>query len=457
MLWTIVKRELADHLSSFRFSAIFVFILLLMLGSALVTSSTYNREVREYPPRVDQLVNEDGKVNLGTVACLGGITVRRRPSLLAFCSGTGERQLPNEAVMAVHGLRAVQRTADIGEILSGSADLDWAFIIASLFSFAAGLLTYKSVSGERRDGTLALVLSQPISRSTVLMGKYLAALIVLSAVFVIAVLTSLLVLQSLNAAPLTGNDWLKIGFFGFISIAYLSVFILIGLLCSVLTQGPLLSAVAFMFVWTGLVFVIPNLGGVLAGQIGDVMTPLQARELANAIPDQLSPGPGMNDDEVASVKLQRELARERLLREYLQSLARQVHLGQNLTRISPSSAYSYAAENHRRRHVPAHAFRRQCGAFSRRLPPGDHRGGSTGPQKPAPICALVVRRSALLSKGGRPRPGRGIPRPRFVKRRGADRGLLGRLSIDDWQYPRFRCGVLAFRSTRRHPYAGKLK
>jgi ABC-type transport system involved in multi-copper enzyme maturation permease subunit len=344
MLWTIVKRELADHLSSLRFSAILVFALLLMLGSTLVSSSKYSREIREYPRRVDQLVSEDGKVNLGAVACQGGVTVRRVPSLLAFLSGTGEQQLPNQAVLAVHGLRAVQRIADIGEILSGSSDLDWTFIIAALFSFGAGLLTYKSVSGERRDGTLALVLSQPVSRSTVLLGKYLAALLVLSAVFCVAGLVSLLVLQGLNAAPFTGDDWLKIGFFGLVSIAYLSVFVLIGLLCSVSARGPLLSAVAFTFVWTGLVFVIPNMGGVLAGQLDDVMTPLRVRELANAIPDQLTLSPGMSDDETASVKLRREQARERLLLEYLQSLIRQVRFGQNLTRVSPASTFSYAAE-----------------------------------------------------------------------------------------------------------------
>jgi ABC-type transport system involved in multi-copper enzyme maturation permease subunit len=344
MVRAIVRRELTDHVMSFRFSAIFILTLLLMVISVLVSSSTYRRAIKEYPKRVEGIVDEDGTTNLGIVACQGGATVNQFPSPLAFCSGVGERQLPNQVSMAVHGLRGLQRTVDIGEILSGPANLDWAFVIAVVLSFAAGLLTYRSISGELSDGTLTLLLSHPVSRATVLLGKYIAALLALVAVFSIGMLLSLIVLQTLGGIQLRGDDWLKIGLFGAASIVYLSSFVLIGLLCSVFTRGPLLSAISFLFIWTGLVFIIPNLGGILAGRVGNTKTPLQIHEAAISIPDQLSLTPGMNVDEVASVKLRREQARERLLIEYQESLIRQVDLGQNLTRISPGSAFSYAAE-----------------------------------------------------------------------------------------------------------------
>jgi len=344
MFWTTVKRELVDHIISLRFSAIVVLTVVLMVTSVLVFSVTYEKAVKEYPRRIEQLVGADGKVDLGAIPCQGGATVRRIPSPLAFCSGTGERELPDQVVMALHGLRAIQRTSDIGEILHGSAHVDWAFVVAVVLSFGAGLLTYKSVSGELRDGTLTLILSHPVPRSTVLLGKYFAALFALIAAFFLAISVSLIVLQSQGTMQFRGDDWVKLGLFGLVSVAYLSTFILIGLLCSVFTRSPLISAVAFLFVWTVLVFVIPNLGGILAGQIGNIKTPLQIREMAMAIPDQLSLTPGMGDDEVASVKLRRELAKERLLSEYLQSLIWQVHLGQDMTRISPTSTFSYAAE-----------------------------------------------------------------------------------------------------------------
>ncbi|RPH38096.1 ABC transporter permease, partial [bacterium] len=242
------------------------------------------------------------------------------------------------------GVRAIRRTSDIGDIVRGSAHVDWTFVVSVILSFAAGLLTYKSISGERRDGTLTLALSHSVSRSTVLFGKYFAALFSLSLALVLAGLLSLIVLQITGAVRFGGDDWMKLCLFGLASILYLSVFTLVGLICSVFTRTPLTSAVAFLFVWTGLVFVIPNLAGIVAGQIGKIQTPLQMREIANAIPDQLSLAAGMDDEQIAAVKLRRELARERLLSEYLQSLVRQVELGQDVARMSPTSTFTFAAE-----------------------------------------------------------------------------------------------------------------
>ena len=74
---------------------------------------------------------------------------------------------------------------------------------------------------------------------------------------------------------------------------------------------------SFLFTWTCLVFVIPNLAGMLAGQAGDVRTPLEMKEIAASIPDRFPLPPGMSDAEISSVKLRRELAREKLLIEYV--------------------------------------------------------------------------------------------------------------------------------------------
>ncbi len=344
MFQTIVRKDLIDHISSFRFLAILVLTILLMVTGVMVSSVKYRNAIEEYPRRVSALVNDDGKTNLRNVPCEGGGSVRRFPLNLAFCSGTGERELPNEARFAVHGLRALERTSDIGEIVGGSAHVDWAFVTSVFLSFAAGLLTYKGISGELRDGTLALMLSNSLSRGIVILGKYLAALIPLAVVLLISMIFSLIVLQATGTVQLMGDDWIKIGFVVWVSLFYLSIFILIGLLCSVFTRSPLISAVAFLFTWICLVFVIPNLGGMLAEQIADVKTPLLRGE-ADSIRDRFPLKPGMSDVEEASVMLRRELAQEDLLIEHIRSLARQVHLGEHLTRVSPASSFSYAVEN----------------------------------------------------------------------------------------------------------------
>ncbi len=344
MLWTVVKRELLDHLFSLRFSAIFVLTLILMLTSVLVFSARYARQQREYPKRVEAFVDEQGTVNLYSIACNSGATVREVPSPLGFLFAAGERELPDQSVMALHGLNTLWRSTEPGDIMDSSSGTDWTYVVTVLLSFGAGLLTYKSISGERRDGTLTLVLANPVSRATILLGKYLAALLALGTVFIASVLAGVILLEVLGTAQLGGDDWIKLGLFVLLSMIFLSAFVFAGLLCSVFTRGPVLSAVAFLFAWMTLVFVIPNLGGILAGLNGKAQTPLQVRMAAKEIPDRYTLTPAMSGEKVASTMLERESAREQLLLSYFRSLVAQVDLGRNLTRVSPASAFSFAAE-----------------------------------------------------------------------------------------------------------------
>jgi ABC-type transport system involved in multi-copper enzyme maturation permease subunit len=345
MFWTIVNRELIDHIMSFRFFAVFALTILLMSAGVMVFSGNYEKAVREYPRWVSPLVDENGKTNLFWVPCNGGARIRRAPSPLAFCSGTGDKELPNQAAIAVHGLAAVERTSEIGEMLYGSIPIDWAFVVSVVLSFAAGLLTYKGISGERRDGTLTLTLSNPLSKATLLLAKYFAAILALAIAFTAAACFGIITLEVMGKVQLTGDDWLKIGLFGLASLVYLSIFVLIGLICSVFTQSPVISAVAFLFSWAMLVFVIPNLGGIVTGLVENAKTPYEITKMSESIRDKYPLNPGISFEREAAVKLEREKAREDLLIEYVQSLTRQVTLGQDITRISPASAFSYAAEN----------------------------------------------------------------------------------------------------------------
>jgi hypothetical protein len=265
-------------------------------------------------------------------------------SRLAFCAGTGERELPDQAMISPHLLGPISRVTKAGEVLDTAVPLDWAFLVSVIFSFAAGLLTYKSVSGELTDGTLALTLSNPVPRSSLLLGKYIGAMIPLGIVLTVSMLFGLLTLRVLGEVQLSGDDLLKLGFFWLTSMAYLSVFALIGLLCSIIARTPLLAAAAFLLNWTVLVFVIPNLGGIFAGLSGGVRTPHELNAMDQAIPSRYPMRSDMSLADLAATEMQRSRADEQLLLEHLHSLMRQVELGQDIARISPSTAYLYASE-----------------------------------------------------------------------------------------------------------------
>jgi len=342
MFWTIVKRELIDHLISLRFSAVFVLTILLMVISVSVFSVEYLDTLKEFQTVPGGLVGDDGKTSLTMLPC-NGWGVHRAPSSLAFLAGEEDRQVPNLIETSLHNLHSIDREAKIGEVASGALHVDWAQAVVLLLSFAAGLLTYKSVSGELRDGTLTLLLSNPVSKATLLAAKYLAALIALAVSLIVGILAALVVLRMMGTVALTPDDWMKIVLFALVSILFLSVFVSIGLACSVFTKSPVISAVTFLLVWTIIVFVLPNVGGIIANLTSSVHSPEHYKELADAIPSNYSSRPGMDLREISAIQVQVQKAREDLLLAYAYELLNQVSIGRNITRLSPASAYSYAA------------------------------------------------------------------------------------------------------------------
>jgi ABC-type transport system involved in multi-copper enzyme maturation permease subunit len=344
MFLTLLAKECYDHLLSFRFGAVLLLTVLLMAASVLVHSLDYRQALRTYPRAPGGLVEEDGTTQMMMLPCRAW-GVHKAPAPLAFCAGSGERELPDFVVTALHGAQSAGRNVKVGELLTSPTSMHWGFVVAILLSFAAGLLTYKSVSGESRDGTLTLLLSSPVPKITLLSAKYLAALIALAVALGTGMAAALLIVQAGGESGLTAIHAGKLALIALTSLLYLSIFISLGLLCSVATRTPVLSAVAFLFAWTFLAFVVPNLGGSIAGLVGRVQSPAEINRLSADIDVRFPFPPGVSSGEYAAVRLRREEAREQLFLEYLQALVRQVDVGRNVTRLSPTSAYTYAVES----------------------------------------------------------------------------------------------------------------
>lgn len=118
-------------------------------------------------------------------------------------------------------------------------------VVAPLFSNAgvillliAPLVTMRLISEERRNRTLTLLLTAPVTMTQIVLGKYLAALLFF---FVILALIALMPLSLLAGGTL---DWGLFGA-GLLGMALLlSVFAAVGVFMSSLSQSPTIAAVA---------------------------------------------------------------------------------------------------------------------------------------------------------------------------------------------------------------------
>lgn len=347
MIATLIRREFLEHVTSLRLSVLLIMTTGLLVTSAAYFSARYDSTTTQSPfvrPGASQgLVDKDGKTNLMMAPCTG-FGLHRALSPLGFLAGAGEREFPDLVMVAPHGLKSIQRETKTGEAFEPAAPADWAYLIGVILSFGAGLLTYRSVSGERRDGTLAQVLANPVPKSMPLLAKYLAALLALAFVLTFAMASGVLTLIILGKVSLGGDDWMKLSLFWGTSILYLSFFVLLGLLSSVAGRSPMMSAAGFLLNWTLLVFIIPNLGGIIAGFDHTVLPPREISAMEQAISARYPEPPGTTLQQSSVIMLEREDASEALLIQHFHAMCGQVGTGERFARLSPSAVYAYAAE-----------------------------------------------------------------------------------------------------------------
>ena len=84
------------------------------------------------------------------------------------------------------------------------SDLDWVFIVGLILSFAALVMTFDSISGEKERGTLRLQCSYSLSRLRLIVAKYLSSLILMAIALLCGIIVNLIIVTiGLNASLIT--------------------------------------------------------------------------------------------------------------------------------------------------------------------------------------------------------------------------------------------------------------
>jgi ABC-2 type transport system permease protein len=217
--WTIIAgKELADHLLSARFV-----VLLIVLGLAAVVPLFFaSARIREVAQQVSGA-----------------------PALFIALFTLGSEQIPMLRVDAFVG------------------------IIAPLLGIA---FAFDAVNGERSEGTLPRLLSQPIHRDDVVNGKFAAGLGIITLVLtaVVIVIAGFGMLR-LGIIP-TGGEVIRLVAWLFLTILYVSLWLAFGLLLSVVLRRAATSALIGFGVW----LLVTIFGGLLVGLISGIVAPIDA-------------------------------------------------------------------------------------------------------------------------------------------------------------------------------------
>ncbi|MBW1994349.1 MAG: ABC transporter permease, partial [Deltaproteobacteria bacterium] len=219
---TITRKELADHFGSYRFIILFALIAMV----SLITVYMVGMQIREE---------------------LEGIAKPKFVFLMLFTS-------------------------------SGALFSMVQFV--ALFGPLIGLiLGFDSINRERNEGTLSKLLSQPIYRDVVINGKFLAGLITIAVMLasILLVVTGL-GLSIVGVVPGIEEFW-RIFVYLIISIIYVSFWLGVSILFSILFRNVATSALAALAVWIFFSFFI-SLG---ASIVADSLMSKQGEQGTEAI------------------------------------------------------------------------------------------------------------------------------------------------------------------------------
>jgi ABC-type transport system involved in multi-copper enzyme maturation permease subunit len=302
-------------------------------------------------------MEEDASVN-ATKLAVTRRTLDLRPRDNAFMAEAREKYLPNALIFSAWNVFGVpNKNASANPLLVRYDEMTWAFVAALLASFIALLFTFDAVSGEKEDKTLALLLSNSISRGTLLFGKYLSAILTFMAIVIPGIILSLLIVLLSGGIPLTSAVLFETT--GFLVVAALMAAVLsaFGLLCSVAARNSSVSLLLALTFWLLFTVVIPNSSAFLAKTVYSIEKSESVSARVTRVFDDLSkaapPGswmmnsgnPFLPQHELRANLQRKRMDAEKSIRDpYYQSLFRQFERTRSLTAASPVVMFQFLAE-----------------------------------------------------------------------------------------------------------------
>ncbi|MDE0322425.1 MAG: ABC transporter permease [Candidatus Poribacteria bacterium] len=378
MLMTLIQKEIMHHILSVRFVALLLMCVLLIPLTLSINYRKYNQNLINYQESVKQAQTEakENPPNAQDPNTEVSKLFLKPTPLSVFVNGL-EDALPTYLGMTRNGVRQSSTGLTQASVAYVLGNLDFLFIVGTVFSLLALLFTFDAVAGEREAGTLRINLSNPLPRDVFLWSKLIGGYIVFVVPFLVSFLLGLLLItwqgfplgEFKIAGPVLGLT--------LISLLYIAVFFAIGVVISTyLDNAKTALIVAFTF-WVFAVLIAPRGAFVVAKLVAPTRTQQAVYMEKNVLRNNLTkdkeekigekmlqtmavggrvnltlndPGTQQRLDDLRKpIEEQFRAAfqdqADKIDRDYQRERDRQEHVGETLSRIAPTSSLTYSAMN----------------------------------------------------------------------------------------------------------------
>ena len=264
-LWLVIQREFVSNVLTSRFMIGFIVCLLSTAVAVFVQVDDYEKRLAGYNTAV-----REAEVEARAWKLYSKIKPKahRKPNPLGiFNVGTenfGANTVTVELGKPIFELSfpiwqaPTQKRGSDNPFLAMFLTVDVVFIFKIVLSALAILFAYNTISGEREDGTLKLVLSNAIPRDTIVLGKYLGGMLSLFPIVLMSLIVALIIALSSRVTAFDGNDIAHVVLIFAVSLLYVSTWYLLGLLLSIWTKTAATTLILSMFIWVILTSVHSN-------------------------------------------------------------------------------------------------------------------------------------------------------------------------------------------------------
>ena len=378
MLMTLIQKEIMHHILSVRFVALLLMCLLLVPLTLSINYRRYSQNLVDYQESIkrEQTEAKENPPNAQNPNIEVSKLFLKPTPLSVFANGL-EDALPTYLGMTRNGVRQGSAGVSQASVAYVLGNLDFLFIVGTVFSLLALLFTFDAVAGEREAGTLRINLSNSLPRDVFLWSKLIGGYIVFVVPFLVSFLLGLLVLVW-QGFPLGEIEVaLPVFCLTLISLLYIAVFFAIGVVISTFLDNAKTALIVVFTFWVFAVLIAPRGAFVVAKLVSPTRTEQAVYMEKTALRNNLSKdkdekigkkmaeafagseGMVIRSDDTAfqerMAKLKKPIEEEfrlafqdqtdKIDRDYRREKARQEHVGETLSRIAPTSSLSYIAIN----------------------------------------------------------------------------------------------------------------
>lgn len=275
MLTTLIKKEILESFFSYRFLFGTLLCVIVIPVGVYVNLREYERRQGEY----QDLQRLSLEQNHGVVGRNFHFEGYRPPSLMSIFTAGLDNILPNKVTTDKNAGYQIERelgAENPDSLLFGKMDL--VFNVGFIVSLLGFILTFNSISGEKEDATLRLMLSNPVPRWHIILAKIAGNYAVLLIPLLFSFIIVLIIVNSSGVSSVFSPDILPP--FLVLSVATM-LFILslcaLGILCSTLTHRARTSIVALLLTWALLILAWPKISPMIAG----IIYPVRSQEVHN--------------------------------------------------------------------------------------------------------------------------------------------------------------------------------